>query len=187
MSSFALAGPQGLPGPEGPEGPEGPQGAQGNPGSGLIEAVAYLSDTRAAGTEGGSTTSGSWLPWPLNTIDADDQDIIVGAIASDRFVLDPGTYYIHADGILYCAGFGKIRLRNITAGTTILVGLSQELGDSVNRSSTMLLLGQIVLAAQTTLEFQYRVTVSEATDGLGRAVNLGEVEVYRRVKIEKQA
>lgn len=152
-------------------------------GDGLFDAYAILRDEKAAGTGGGSSTSGSWQTRTLNT-EVDPDGIV--SLSANQFTLAPGSYFIRSRAVAFeMNGPHKTRIRNITDGTTALVGTSEYLsGVSVATESSAE--GRITLTASKTFELQHRVATSRATVGYGPESNWGEVEVYATVEIWRE-
>lgn len=164
-----------------------PGGAGGGPTSGLFDAYAYLRDERASGTDGGDTVANTWVTRTLNTEVFDSDNIVT--LAGNQFTLQAGAYFVRARGPVWKSGADcrhKIRIRNITDGTTAAVGSS---AFSANADSAMdsVLRGRIVIAAQKTFELQHRANQSQLGEGLGVDASTGEVEVYGEVEIWREA
>jgi len=146
--------------------------------------VAFLSDVKSAGTDGGTATSGSWFTRAL-TEEADPDGIVT--VSSNQFTLQAGTYEIKALAIALDVDSHKIRLRNITDSTTDIVGLSTHAQDSNSTGTTAYLEGLLTIAGAKVFELQHRVQVTSATLGQGVAGDFGEDEKYALVKIKKRA
>jgi len=147
-------------------------------------AIAVLRDEKAANTQGGASTSGSWLTRDLNTEVYDPYGIV--SLSANQFTLQAGTYKIRVTSPFMTASGARIRLRNITDSTTTCVGTSayNQTPDLVECISTID--DVFTISAAKVFEIQYRVVLSRATNGLGvSGGDLGEVEVYTRVFIEK--
>jgi len=151
----------------------------------MSAAYAKLTDTKASGTAGGTATAGAWYTRDLNTEDTDVTGIVT--LASNQFTLQAGTYYMHAESAFYVGTSNcKIRIRNITDGTTALLSMNQTAVAYGNIYAVAD--GVVVIAAQKTFEVQYRVGATIATAGLGTADNMSGIsEYYTRVVIEKNS
>lgn len=150
----------------------------------LLEVV----DEKTTGTNAANSAVTTWNTRALNTIKTNE---IGATVASNQVTITvAGTYRTYdssAPG--YRVGFHKTRLRNITAGTTILVGTSEyantaSTGDVSTRS---FISGRFVISTvPTVLEFQH-YTAALQTNGLGQAAGGSEVETYATLKIERLA
>lgn len=145
---------------------------------------AIYEDQKAANTAGGTATSGSWLTRTLNTEVYDDIGI---SLASNQLTVAAGTYEIDATAPFSACGRARTRIRNITDGTTLLLGDNLNFSSANSGGGLVRCLGKITLAATKVLELQYRVQVTASSNGLGVEANFGEIEVYSRVKITKLA
>lgn len=149
--------------------------------------VAYLSDQKASGTQGGSSVAGTQTR-TLNTIV--DSTGIVGSLSSNQFTLPAGTYKIDASCPAYYVARHRARIRNITDGTTALLGtseyaLSNGTGNNDAPQTRSFISGEIVITSSKTFELQHYTQNSTATTGLGAASSSGENEVYATVTITK--
>ena len=143
---------------------------------------AIYEDQKAANTAGGTATSGSWLTRTLNTEVYDNIGI---ALAANQLTVPAGTYDIDAVAQHFNVDLARIRLRNITAGTTILLS-DNMYGSAANAgSSNPRIQGRFTIAVSSALEIQYRVATTRAANGLGVLSNWGEIEIYARVKLTK--
>lgn len=148
-------------------------------------AIPYLEyrDEKAAGTAGGTATSGSWQTRTLNTEHADTGNY--GSVASNQITLAAGTYELDAivPGAGGVNGF-QAKLVNITDTADTLIGTSAIAG-SGNIMAHSRISGRFTIAAQKVFEIQMRVTTTTATNGWGFAANLGVAEVYTVVRLRK--
>lgn len=145
---------------------------------------ALIQEQQAANTSGGASTSGSWQTRVLNTI-ASDLAGIVTSLSSNQFKLQAGTYIIRATAPAANCNRHKLRIRNITDGTTALVGVSEYAG-LVGGADTGIeagVVGKITITSAKTFELQYQVQSAQSSYGLGLASNFGEIEVYGEVEI----
>lgn len=79
-------------------------------------------DEKAAGTDGGNSTSGSWMTRTLNTVKF---NTISGAsLSRNQVTLPAGTYKITASAPVYQALQHIIRVYNVTDSATAISGLS---------------------------------------------------------------
>jgi hypothetical protein len=173
------AGPEGTPGPQGPPGPPGSQGTPGPPGPqgppGL-NTYAQARDEKPSGTAGGNSTVGAWITRTLNT-EQDLNDVLT--LASNQITLDAGTYVCRIQVPAYHSAHNKTRLRNVTDGTTVLVGTSAwSETDTPGSEGISVIAGQFTIPAGEVLEVQQRVDSAQPVNGLGVASSFGEPEIY---------
>jgi hypothetical protein len=141
-----------------------------------VDAYIKLVDSRAAGTNGGAISSGSWVKRTI----AEESD--VGdhvAVSSSVIVLDAGTYQCRITAPAFAVDQHAVRLRNTTSGSTILVGSMEYASAAQNAQTNSVLAGIFTVAGSQNLEIQTRVSVTNGTNGGGRgASNLGEVNIF---------
>lgn len=150
-----------------------------------VRKVAFISDQKAAGTEGGGFTSGAFQTRDLNTL-VDPFGIV--SLSSNQFTLQAGTYRVRAKAPAY-SDAGSIdrhqcKIRNVTDSTDTLIGSSEYNGDGGNTTSSFVE-GLIVITSAKTFALQHRCGTTQATFGFGLASNFGVNEVYATVEIEK--
>ena len=141
-------------------------------------------------TNGESLTQSAWNTRVINT--AVTNEIASASLTSNQISLPAGTYFIdcHAtheitDGNGALNMGGLLRLRNITAGTTTLVGMRSSAGAGTTTTDLQqhqvipFLRGRFTLGGTTTLEIQdYPISTSASTHRAGAATSSGESEVY---------
>lgn len=148
------------------------------------EAVIVLRDEKSSGTNGGSSTSGSWQTRTLNTEVIDTGGHC--SLASNQFTLTAGTYTIWASAPCLSGLQNQIRLQNVTDTATVLLGGNaySENAATQGGQDDATLYGQFTIAASKALEIQHRVTLSQATNGYGVAHSFG-TEIYTTVILKK--
>jgi hypothetical protein len=149
----------------------------------LQQRVAYLSDVKPSGTAGGANVVGAYATRTLNTIV--DNTGIVNSLASNQFTLPAGSYQIKAKAPAYTVGVHRTRIRNITDGSTALLGQSGYTNAGADNAQVFSEIeGEIVITATKTFELQH-YSSNLVSNGFGRFVNSGENEVYSIVTITK--
>ena len=143
-----------------------------------------------AGTHGGGQTLGSWDTRTLNTEATDTAGICT--LANNQFTLAAGTYDINAHACYAAAGYGRIRLYNVSdavvqqdVGGYDLCSMTVSTTGSPFTQSVATLTGRFTLAAAKTLAIQSRVSYSNTTHGWGAASNFGDIEVYMEVVLRR--
>ena len=143
----------------------------------------HIQDQKANNTHGGTFTSGAWQTRTLNTVLTNE---ISGSLASNQFMLPAGTYYIEASAPGMQVSTHKIRLQNISDGTTTFVGTSEYSNNFASYTqSRSYVAGKFNIASTKTFEIQHRCSTTQNTHGFGQASNFGVNEVYTDVKIWK--
>lgn len=144
--------------------------------------IIHVRDEKAAGTNGGTFTSGAWQTRTLNT--SVTNTISGASLATNQITLPAGTYEIEARAPGLDCGNHKAKLRNITDGTDVIVGASTRSGDS-NTQMEGTVVGRFTIAASKVFELQHRCSVTKATTGFGQASNFSVTEVYAEVIVRK--
>lgn len=154
-----------------------------NGGTGTASGFAYVktSDTKTQNVNGGNTVSGAWTTRALNTIDNDTSGI--SSLTSSQLTLPAGTYLTTITSPFYNLGANlvQLRLQNITAATTLIIGQS---GSGQNDNNLPLpLKGLFILASSSAVAIQYQCS-GVVTNGLGIASNF-TTEVYTIAEFTK--
>jgi hypothetical protein len=147
--------------------------------------MAVFNETQAAGTNGGTSTSGSFLKRTLNT--TVKNDISGCSIASSVITLPAGTFYVLARSPLNQSDQARAKIRNTTDSTDLALSGSGYLPPATSATIDVTIQGFFVLAASKTIELQYRVATGTASNGLGINTNFGVDEVYSSITIMKVA
>jgi hypothetical protein len=147
--------------------------------------MAIFNETQAANTAGGTNTTGSFIKRTLNTTVVND---ITGcSIASSVITLPAGTYYVWGNAPFYRTGRAQLRLRNTSDSTNAVIGQSAYYVTAYEVQGVSQLVGYFTIAASKNFELQAYTQTSEATFGLGLAMNFGVSEVYSQISITKVA
>jgi hypothetical protein len=126
----------------------------------------------AAGSNGGTATSGAWQTYPLNTLT--DNTISGVALASNQLTGVPaGDYLAFGFGTFYSCNNAQLRIRNITAGATALKSGTIRVDGGAGISVPVNFMGRFTLGATSTLALQYRVESTQSGDGLGDGAPVG--------------
>jgi hypothetical protein len=146
--------------------------------------TATLTYQLASGNDGGSAAGAAWTTYPLTDIVSDTSSIVT-SLSANQFILPAGEYTMVGSAQFFRTNTGQIRIRNITAGTTSIVGGIAANLNSDGDGSCAILLGSVTITQATTFAMQYRVTTARATDGLGTVNTSGEVNVFGNLMITK--
>lgn len=143
----------------------------------------HVREQETSGTEGPNAVASTFTKRDLNTVIT---NTIAGAsLASAQITLPAGTYRIKAKGGAFDLDRHKLRLRNVSDGTTAAVG-SSELSNNSDLSATdSTMWGRFTIAAEKVFELQHYAEFNK-TGGFGTATSSGEVEVYAELWIEKE-
>ena len=146
--------------------------------------VAYISDVKASGTDGG-TSATSFTQRDLNTLV--DPDSIVTSLTANQFTLPAGTYLIDAQAPANKAQQHKAVLYDVTNSAIKLVGSSAySTSSSGNDNMTSSYIrGRFTLVGSVTFEIQHIVGNDIVTVGFGAAGGFSVDEVYTQVTITK--
>jgi len=149
----------------------------------LDDCLYHIREEQAAGTDGGTFTSGAWQTRVLNT--EKTTNISGASLSSNQVTLPAGTYYVEANAPARGVSEHILKLRDTTNTTDLIIGgvMTAVSGSS----SSSMLSGVITLGGTVVLELQHRSTATQATDGFGKAANVAVVEVYSEIKIWKVA
>jgi hypothetical protein len=148
-------------------------------GSGTPKKYILIQDEKAAGVEGGSFVKDAWRTRTLNIIKTDDTGVVV--LASNQITLPVGTYTCFISAPSRNVDENKARLRNITDGTTTLVGTAEDTsaGGVTSRS---IIQGKFTIAGAKIFEVQHWCSSTANTHGFGHCIDSGppngEVEIY---------
>lgn len=145
----------------------------------------HLVDKKSSGTDGGSSTAGSWQTRTLTDELADTGNLCT--LSSNQFTLEPGTYRTTISAPAWRSDGHQIHLYNITDGAMELLGtsaLSVEGGNIMQTRS--FIVGRFTIAAQKTFEVQHRVTDSAATVGHGWSQSWGD-NIYTIVELWRES
>lgn len=179
-------GAQGVAGPVGPQGEagaQGPAGEKGEKGDRGLSEIAYLRDQRVSGTHGGTCVGSTWNTRTLNTLGGDTNFI---SLSGNRFVLQPGVYFIEAQAPGYQIDRHQAKLKVIETNSDVIIGstgYSHITNPSITHSNIN---GEIIVTEASTFEIQHRCATERATVGFGISANFGTAEIYTQVKIIKK-
>lgn len=153
----------------------------------ITEPYVLIEHQEANGVNGGSSAGASWTTFGLNTIVSDLGSNVTSLIAGE-FMLEAGIYEVYGATPLNTGLSGsareKLRLRNITDGATVIVGMSCFQFEAGNFA---FLSGLFTADPTKSYALQYYDSAGYATTGLGLATNAGEVEVYSTIVLRKKS
>lgn len=147
-----------------------------------LDQYILVRDEKSSGTNGGDFTSGDWRKRDINTEVSDDGGY--ASIASSQITLAAGTY--RAEIWCPCHGCGRhqARLRNVTDGSTTLLGTSGYCNPTNVQDGYSVIRGRFTIAASKTFEVQHKCESTMATYGFGVAGSF-DTEVYTVVEFQR--
>lgn len=144
----------------------------------------YIRDEKTNGTDGGASSAGT----QTRTLNTKVSDIgSHSTLSANQITLSAGTYRMRARAPAFTVNRHKLRLRNVTAGTTLLVGSSSYAGGTGATQTDAELLGRFTVAAGQALELQHYTQTAVATVGLGTATSSGDAEVFAEIEFWREA
>lgn len=114
-------------------------------------------------------------------------DIVAGVVAANQIYLAAATYWIDANSVQADSYVSRLRLRDVDGAATVFSGINGGSQGGTGTNDSNLLFGVFTLASGKLLELQLYVDTGRTTDGLGKAVSSGDVEVYTSAMIWKRA
>lgn len=152
----------------------------------IATSLAVLEEQQVSATDAGEFTAGGWVTRVLNT-EVTDGDAIV-TLAANQFALIAGTYRIRASAPAHKVNSHQTRLYNVTAGAVTAYGTSEmtAAADGITTRSAIVTRVVVPVGGQT-FRLEHYCETTRATDGLGLNCGFGNIEVYSRVEIEREA
>lgn len=143
----------------------------------------HVQDQKASGTDGGNFTGAVWLTRDLNTVAT---NTITGAsLSTNQITLPAGDYYVTASAPAFSVNSHKIKIRNITDVSDIIIGSSEFSFLSDQITTISVLSGVFTLASTKVIELQHRSNATQNINGLGEMSAMSVVEVYANIEIWK--
>jgi hypothetical protein len=148
-------------------------------------AVAIFEEHQTSGTAGGAATSAAWTKRTLNTTIVNG--ITACSIASSVITLTAGTYFVEAVSTFYRTDVNQLRLRNTTAGTNLVLGMTAFGSSGGVTAVNPYLKGYFTLTGSTNIELQYYMSgASVSANDQGVAGTWG-TNVYSTLTIQQVA
>lgn len=151
---------------------------------GLLSGAQYIlaRDEKAAGTNGGTFTSGAWRTRDLNALVADETGVVT--LAGNQITLPAGTYYAHILAPAHKVERHRAALYNVTDALYVedLIGQTTKSDQGTDdTTSVSVVLGRFVIAAAKAFEVRHRCELTQSGSGFGltaSGLNFGIDEVY---------
>ncbi len=152
----------------------------------LNQGFIILEDRKAAGTNGGTFTSGARRTRDLNTELVDTGNHCT--LSANQFTLAAGTYRVFAESTGFMVDGHRCWVRNVTDSVDVALGMSAfSSSTTVNCNTVATAWGRFTIAASKTFELQARCFLTNADDGFGVQANGLDTEIYSRVTLWKEA
>lgn len=152
--------------------------------SNAIGQIAIFGEERSSGSGGGTFTSGAWQTRVINTTNVNN--ISGASLVSDQIILPAGTYISSGYAEGHDVNQHQTRVQNITAGTTLILGLTSNVTASSDQGTGSIFQGVFTLAVSSVIEVQHRCFTTQATNGFGDAAGWG-TEKYSSIMLQKIA
>lgn len=153
-------------------------------GSSVISSIAYISDTKGVGTNGGSFTSGSWQTRDLNTVTGTNVDFWV-TLSSNVFTLQPGTYHIQGNVPANNVSGHIARLYNNTTSSVAIKGSNASCKGVMSQSYSIISGSITISGSAQSFIIQHKCDNTTLINGLGSASGYGSNEIYTTINITK--
>lgn len=129
-----------------------------------------------------TSVTSTWTARTLNTT-IGNNTITGSSLSTNQFTLPSGTYQISVESY-FSGGNVKLRLRNITDGSTTLLSINSNTTTAQSSSIHPSLRGRFTITSSKVFELQYWVS-NGLTNGLGYPMTSGEPETYTVVELWK--
>lgn len=149
-----------------------------------VNRICYIKDVKSGTSSGGTPTASAYVTRTLNTLEGETSFV---TLASNQFKPASGTYGIEASAPGYNTARHVTRLRNVTQGTTTLVGSSSYSETTSSATTHSFIIGTFIANGTDVYEIQHWVQSAGAgSEGFGTAQNSsGESFVFTCVKLTK--
>ncbi|MEP3857280.1 MAG: hypothetical protein ABJM39_09585 [Porticoccus sp.] len=147
--------------------------------------IAILTDTKTAGTDGGTATSGTDITRDINTVNHDPDSIV--SLSSNQVTLQAGTYKIDASAPSYDARAHSAWLYNVTDSVIPSGGEgSVEFCDPGSFIQSRSFISCVLtIPSAKVFEIRHRVSQTKTGNGLGNAGASWNQAVFTIIKIVK--
>lgn len=143
----------------------------------------HIRDEKTANTDGGASSTG-FNTRTLQTIKGTNE--ITGAsLAANVVTLPIGTYEIFISTAIWKGDAGKVLFYNVDDDTYDILGFTQYSRGNANAGHLNFCHGYIAITSEKDFEVHQRINVAISTNGLGRKMNDGMVEVYTEILIRQ--
>lgn len=157
------------------------------PSLGILE-VAVFEEVEGVGAPGGFGIAGSWGTRQLDTVRVSSGASISLNPTTAVITLQPGIYHVEASAPAYFVNGHRIRLENISIGSTALLGTSEWTQNGGSQVQTRSFIDGYVRVIGGPDDFELQHLIEASTDGtsLGQPCNApGTPEVYATMSITR--
>jgi uncharacterized protein (UPF0264 family) len=144
----------------------------------FADTTAVISDIKATGTNGGTFTQEAWQIRTLNTL-VGDVDFV--SIASNKFTLKPGKYFLTIKAPASNVEYHRCRLYNVTTSSVTISGSNAYAVNSVTTVSEIFT--TVTVTVDTEFRVEHQCSATQVDTGFGDALGFGDVETYTIVSI----
>lgn len=143
-----------------------------------------IEDQKSSGSQGGTFTSGSMQTRTLNTKVYDPGSICT--LASNKFTLPAGTWYIEWIAIANQVGYHQSELYNVTDAVSVKTGTNGYSNGGADYCTNQSQGATVVtIASPKDFSIRHQSTGTRATDGFGYGSTFGTTNVFCCVRIKK--
>ena len=153
-------------------------------GGGKFASYALICDQKGSNTEGGSSTTGSFLVRDLNTEIADADNIV--SISSNQFTLQAGSYLIKASCPAHLANAHMCQIYNHTDSSVVSNGTPEYVFEGGSTTRTFVV-GRVTIASAKAFTIRHRVSRATSGNGFGVPNGWTSEQRYTIVEIYKEA
>lgn len=148
---------------------------------GLANPIIHVRDEKAAGTNGGTFTSGAWQTRTLNTVVLNQ---ITGAsLSSDQITLPAGVYRARGRAPAQSVNRNRARFYNVTDSSVIMFGDTSDITQTSTINAEVN--GIFTLTGTKAIKLEHICQSTNSGGGFGAGGNLGINEVFAEVIIER--
>ncbi len=143
----------------------------------------HMRDEKTPNTDGGSSSATTFNIRDINTVKINE---ITGAsLTSNVITLPAGTYEVKALACAWDVTKNRIGLWDKDNSIFMVLGQNQYARGTINHGNIAFLYGQFIIEIETDFELHHFTGGAVTTNGLGRKMNDGSVEVYTELLIKK--
>lgn len=126
---------------------------------------AKVADVKAAGVDGGTATSGSWVHRTLNTVVYDPDSIVT--VSGSQFTLGAGTYIVSWSAPHQAVDRGQSRLWNVTDSDYVHYGSSEYANSSTGTQNRSFGNYLFTITSTKTYRIEHQVQTTKSVNGWG--------------------
>ena len=143
----------------------------------------HVRDEKTANTDGGGSSATTYNVRVINTVKLNE--ISGASLASNVVTLPAGTYELIATAPAWDVTKNRIFLWDKDNSAFIIFGQNQYARGTIDHGNIAFLYGQFIIPVETDFELHHYTQSAISTNGLGRKMNDGSVEVYAELLFKK--